>query len=115
MPPPPAITRLQTLTRDNSIILHGFCRGAAPQWGPLRDICLSGPEGTFAETTDLDLADKLVEAYARLFNRYEISYSLPTGVEPDKITAASSKGVITITIPKTPQAQPKKIAVKTQE
>jgi HSP20 family protein len=40
---------------------------------------------------------------------------LPPGTDPDKISAASSKGVVTITIPKTPQAQPKKIAVKAQD
>ncbi|MBI3410338.1 MAG: Hsp20/alpha crystallin family protein [Planctomycetes bacterium] len=40
---------------------------------------------------------------------------LPTGADPEKITATSTKGVFTVTIPKTPQALPKKIAVKAQD
>jgi hypothetical protein len=40
---------------------------------------------------------------------------LPPGTDPDKIAASSSKGVITVTIPQKPEAQPKKIAVKAQD
>ena len=40
---------------------------------------------------------------------------LPSGADSDKITATSSKGVFTVTIPKSLQAQPKKIAVKAQD
>jgi HSP20 family protein len=37
---------------------------------------------------------------------------LPVGIEPEKITATSAKGVVTITIPKKPEVHPKKIMVK---
>ncbi len=40
---------------------------------------------------------------------------LPAGVDADKISATSSKGVVTITFPKKPAAQAKKVAVKPQE
>jgi HSP20 family protein len=40
---------------------------------------------------------------------------LPTGTDPEKITASSAKGVYTVTIPKMPQAQSKKIAVKAND
>ena len=37
---------------------------------------------------------------------------MPPGADPEKIAAVCTKGVITVTIPKKPEAQPKKIAVK---
>jgi HSP20 family protein len=37
---------------------------------------------------------------------------LPTGVDCEKIVATNSKGVLTVTIPKKPNALPKKIAIK---
>jgi HSP20 family protein len=51
----------------------------------------------------------------RFVGRFYREVPLPAGTEPEKITAASAKGVITVTIPKRPGAQPRKIAVKTQE
>ena len=35
--------------------------------------------------------------------------------DSDKIAASSDKGVITVTIPKKPEAQPKKIAIKAKD
>jgi HSP20 family protein len=40
---------------------------------------------------------------------------LPVGVDPEKISASCSKGVVTITVPKKPAAVAKKIAVKSQD
>jgi HSP20 family protein len=37
---------------------------------------------------------------------------LPAGADPDKIAATCTQGVVTVTIPKKPAAQPMKIAVK---
>jgi HSP20 family protein len=37
---------------------------------------------------------------------------LPVGVDVDKIAATAAKGVLTITIPKKAEVQPKKVAVK---
>jgi HSP20 family protein len=53
-----------------------------------------------------------VERFAGQFYR---EIPLPAGTDAEKISAASAKGVITVTIPKKPEAQPKKIAVKAQE
>jgi HSP20 family protein len=50
----------------------------------------------------------------RHFGSFERSFRLPEGVDPDKIEATFKKGVLTVTLPKTPEAQKsaKKIAVK---
>jgi HSP20 family protein len=37
---------------------------------------------------------------------------LPAGVDPDKVIATYSKGVVTVTLPKKPAAQTKKVAIK---
>jgi HSP20 family protein len=48
----------------------------------------------------------------RFFGQFYREVPLPAGTDPDKITATSAQGVITVTIPKKPEIQPKKIAVK---
>jgi HSP20 family protein len=40
---------------------------------------------------------------------------LPPGTDPEKIVATSCKGVVKIAIPKKPEVQPKKIAVKPED
>jgi len=50
----------------------------------------------------------------RRYGAFERSFGIPDGVDADKIAASFKKGVLTITLPKTPEAkkQEKKIAVK---
>jgi HSP20 family protein len=51
----------------------------------------------------------------RFEGRFYREIPLPSGTDPDKISATSSKGVVTVSIPKAAQAQAKKITVKTQD
>jgi HSP20 family protein len=50
----------------------------------------------------------------RRFGSFERSFRIPVGVDPDKIDASFKKGVLTVTLPKKPEAQKpeKKISVK---
>jgi HSP20 family protein len=50
----------------------------------------------------------------RAYGSFQRSFALPDGVDRDKIAASLEKGVLTITLPKTPEArkQQKKIEVK---
>ena len=51
----------------------------------------------------------------RRFGSFQRSFALPEGVDTDKIEANFVKGVLTVTLPKTAEAQKaeKKITVKT--
>ncbi len=44
--------------------------------------------------------------------RFDKSYQLPTRVDADKATATLKHGVLTLTLPKAAEAQPRQIAVK---
>jgi HSP20 family protein len=41
----------------------------------------------------------------RLFGSFQRSFQIPEGVDTDKIEASFKKGVLTVTLPKTPEAQ----------
>ena len=51
----------------------------------------------------------------RAYGSFQRSFALPKGVDHDKIAADLSKGVLTLTLPKTAEAQKpqRKIEVKT--
>jgi HSP20 family protein len=51
----------------------------------------------------------------RFVGQFYREIPLPTGCDGSKVSATSSKGVITVSIPKSPECQPKKIAVKAQD
>lgn len=48
----------------------------------------------------------------RSYGSFYRSFTLPPGIDADKIQAKMSKGVLTLTLPKTPEAPRKKIEVK---
>jgi HSP20 family protein len=52
-------------------------------------------------------------ASERSFGSFARSFTLPQGVQADKIEAKLTNGVLSIQIPKKPEAQPKRISVKT--
>lgn len=43
--------------------------------------------------------------HERSFGSFERSFALPEGVDRDKVGASFKKGVLTVTLPKTPEAQ----------
>jgi len=52
----------------------------------------------------------------RSYGTFHRSISLPEGVDPDKVEATFSKGVLNVTVPKLPESQTgrKKIAIKSE-
>lgn len=50
-------------------------------------------------------------AYERSFGSFSRSFTLPQGADLDHVNAALKEGVLTLTISKKPEVQPKKIAI----
>jgi HSP20 family protein len=53
-----------------------------------------------------------VHRYERTYGSFERAFALPTTVDPEKIAANYSNGVLTVTIPKAERARPREIPVK---
>ena len=50
----------------------------------------------------------------RFYGRFQRTIALPQGVDPNKIEATYKDGVLTLRLPKTEQAKPKQIQIKSQ-
>lgn len=61
--------------------------------------------------TESKREDSEVYRAERFFGRFQRTVSLPTTVAADKVKAAYNDGILTITLPKTEEAKPKKIDV----
>jgi HSP20 family protein len=63
------------------------------------------------ERVEQDEKKKNYHRVERLVGKFFREIPLPAGCDGSNITATSSKGVVSITIPKSPEALPKKVAV----
>jgi HSP20 family protein len=63
---------------------------------------------------EMERKDKNYTLSERTYGSFQRTFYLPDGVDRDKIAAEFGKGVLTVTLPKTPAAAatPKKIEVK---
>jgi HSP20 family protein len=55
--------------------------------------------------------NETVYTYERSYGTFSRSFTLPEGIDSGKINADLRDGVLTVNVPKTPEAQPKKITV----
>jgi HSP20 family protein len=117
----------------------GAGRGAGPSWEPRVDIEETDTEMLFKvdlpgiDAKDVDLAvtegmlvlrgerkeprgnGKTFHQTERFVGPFYREIPLPPGTDSDRIDAASARGVLTITVPKKPEVQTKKIAIKSQD
>lgn len=56
--------------------------------------------------------DERFYAYECAYGSFTRAFTLPEGVDADHVSADMTNGVLTLTIPKRPEAQPKKISLK---
>jgi HSP20 family protein len=52
--------------------------------------------------------------YERSYGSFSRSFTLPEGADTDRLQASLEKGVLTVSVPKKAEVQPKKIAVKSE-
>jgi HEAT repeat protein len=103
-----AVAALRTMAQDGGVVLHGICPDMAGKWALLRDLCLAHPEGTFTEVKLEGIVDGLVDSYANLSSRFEISYSLPASAQPGtvklKISSACGQAEASLEVSPPPAA-----------
>jgi len=78
------------------------------------DISLSGDRLTISGKRESEEREEgeTWYAYERSYGSFTRSFTLPAGADPDHIDADLRDGVLTLTVAKRPEAQPKKIEVK---
>jgi len=80
------------------------------------DVSLTGNRLTIAGKREAEKEDKhdTYYAYERTYGSFSRSFTLPEGVNSSAIVADLRDGVLSVILPKTPEAQPKKIAVNAE-
>ena len=81
------------------------------------DISLAGNRLTISGRREAESRDDndRYYAYERVYGSFSRSFTLPEQIDTDRVTAALDNGVLTVSVPKRPEAQPKKIAVGQQQ
>lgn len=96
--------------RDGSVSLMLEMPGVAPNDV---DVSLENRVLTIRGRAGQSRPEKLQLAYAEYGEGdYERSFTLSEDFDPDKVEAAMKNGLLTVTLPRTEAAKPKKIAVK---
>ncbi len=80
------------------------------------EVSMTGNRLTISGKREAEKEDKSDRyyTYERTYGSFTRSFSLPDGADTGKVRAALEKGVLSISIPKKPEVQAKKIAVKSE-
>jgi len=81
------------------------------------DIQLSGNRLTISGKRETDREEKTdtIYAYERSYGSFTRSFTLPEGIDADHIGTELKDGVLTLAVPKRPEAQPRRINVQAAE
>ena len=105
--PPYNIERVSEGRYRISVAVAGFTEGELSLEVKENKLTIRGEKRQQAE----DKTER-VHRYERTYGSFERAFSLPTTVDPEKIAAQYSHGVLTVTIPKAERARPREIPVK---
>ena len=77
------------------------------------EISLSGNQLTIAGKREAERKEdkETYYLYERSYGSFTRAFTLPSGVDEAKVNASLKDGVLTVMLPKRPEAQPKKIAL----
>jgi HSP20 family protein len=77
-------------------------------------VTVTGQRLTIAGKREAEKEEKTHTYYSceRSYGEFSRSFTLPDGVDMGSLQANLADGVLTVTVKKTPEAQPKKIAVR---
>jgi HSP20 family protein len=78
------------------------------------DITRTGNRLTVSGKREAEKEDKTdtYYAYERSYGSFARTFTLPDGIDADHVRADLQDGVLSLVVPKTPEAQPKKISLK---
>jgi len=81
------------------------------------DLSIAGDRLTISGKREMERKDEQETyfAYERSYGSFSRSFTLPTGVDAEHARADLKDGVLTIALPKVPEALPKKIEVKSEK
>ena len=96
---------------ENLIVVRTELPGIAKE-----DVNVTLEDGVLTITgekkTDRETKEKSYHLVERTFGAFQRSLSLPAGVDGDKADAHFENGVLTITVPKSEAAKPKRLQIK---
>ena len=102
------------VTEDkDKIVLHADVPGLAEKDLDVqieKDVLTLRGERNLARKTD----DEGARRFERVSGSFVRSFTLPQTIDVEHVTAALKDGVLTLTLPKKPEAQPKKIGISIQ-
>ncbi len=80
------------------------------------EVSMTGNRLTVSGKREAEKEDKSDRyyTYERSYGSFTRSFSLPDGADADQVRASLDKGVLSISVPKKPEVQAKKIAVKSE-
>lgn len=103
--------RVDVEETDKEILVKADLPGVEP-----KDVDVTVTDGTLIlrgeKKEEKEEKSKHSHRVERFVGRFYREIPLPAGADVEKIAATSAKGVVTVAIPKKPEALPKKVAVK---